>query len=209
MSGFLSLSLHAAAGLALLWAWDEGLSVRDQAGGDKGSVLVVELIPLEPNDGIAREDRAQQGDEPAAMPEERPPLAPAGTGNEEPMPRAAGPDSNAVQASAAAQGDAQDLADLPNADVVAYRRRLEAHLARYRIYPARAQDAGREGVVMLHFVMSKDGRVIQAWVSESSGESDIDREAVAAVMRAQPLPAFPQGWPGQLSVILPVTFRLG
>ncbi|MGI9360976.1 MAG: energy transducer TonB family protein, partial [Parasphingorhabdus sp.] len=95
------------------------------------------------------------------------------------------------------------------ADVLAYRQRLEAHLARYRIYPQSAREAGREGVVMLHFVMMKDGRVIQAWVGESSGVNDIDREAVAAVFRAQPLPALPQGWPTRLNVELPVTFKLG
>ncbi|MFA7587631.1 energy transducer TonB family protein [Sphingopyxis indica] len=209
MSGFLSLSLHAAAGFALLWAWDTGVPVRDLSGGDKGNVLIVELIPLERADGVAQRESAQDGDAREMLDEPRPLVASGEAGDAKPQPRAAGPESHAARASAEAQGDARDLADLPSADVLAYRRRLEAHLARYRIYPVAAQDAGREGVVMLHFVMSHEGRVLQAWVGESSGASDIDREAVAAVMRAQPLPAFPQGWPGQLSVILPVTFRLG
>jgi len=209
MGGFISLSLHAAAGLAMLWAWDQGVPARDVSGGDRGTVLVVELIPFERADGVAREDNRRDGDALKTLPEARPPLASGNAGEPEPLPRAAGPQSHAARASAEAEGDARDLADLPRADVLSYRRRLEAHLARYRIYPAAAQDAGREGVVMLHFIMAHDGKVIQAWVGESSGESDIDREAVAAVMRAQPLPAFPHGWPGQLSVILPVTFRLG
>lgn len=204
-----SLSMHTAIGAALLWAWDKGTPVRDVAGGDRGSVLIVELIPLDPADGRARDDNPQRGEMAEALSQPRPPEASGLTGDPDPLPRAAGPESDGMRASAEAQGEAHDLANLPNADVLAYRRRLEAHLARYRLYPAGARDAGREGVVMLHFTMSREGRVIQAWVGESSGATDIDREAVAAVMRAQPLPAFPEGWPGQLSVVLPVTFRLG
>lgn len=209
MGGLISLSLHAAAGFALLWAWDQGAPVRDVSSGDRSSVMVVELIPSEPADGAARGNSSQNGETADTLPETRPPQPSGPSGALEPLPRAAGSPSASAQASVEAEGDARDISDLPRADVLSYRRRLEAHLARYRIYPAAAQDAGREGVVMLHFIMSHDGKVIEAWVGESSGETDIDREAVAAVMRAQPLPTFPQGWPGRLSVILPVTFRLG
>ncbi|UBS33875.1 energy transducer TonB [Altererythrobacter sp. N1] len=209
IGGFLSLSLHAAAGFALLWAWNQGVPARDRSVGDEGTVLVVDLVPLDREDGPARDDHAEDGDAFDNRPEAPPPEAHGEADNVEPLPHPAGPESNAAHANAEAQDDASEMADLPSADVLAYRRRLESHLARYRIYPAAAQDAGREGVVLLHFIMSQDGKVLQAWVGESSGTSDIDREAVAAVMRAQPLPAFPQGWPGQLSVVLPVTFRLG
>lgn len=210
MGGFVSLSLHAAAGFALLWAWDQGGPAREHSVGGEGTVLIVDLVPLDRAGGPAREDHAENGDALETRPEAPPPPeASSQAGDVDPLSHAAGLESHAARASAEAQDDARELADLPNANVLAYQRRLEAHLARYRIYPASAQDSGHEGVVVLHFIMSQDGEVLQAWVGESSGASDIDREAVAAVLRAQPLPAFPQGWPGQLSIVLPVTFRFG
>lgn len=209
LSGFLSLSLHAAAGVALLWAWDEGAPMRDRSGGDGGSVLVVELIPLDRVQGLAGQDTAPGGESTEPLSEPQPPMNPGRVADVSPVQRAAGPLSGAAQATAETQGEPREVADVSGADLMAYRQRLEAHLARYRIYPQAAREAGREGVVMLHFVMTDDGKVLQAWVGESSGVSDIDREAVAAILRAQPLPAFPHGWPGRLTVALPVTFRLG
>lgn len=183
--------------------------MRDRSGGDGGTVLVVELIPLDRVQGPSGQDAAPGGE---SIEPHSEPLLPANSGRVadiSPIQRAAGPLSGATQATAEAQGEAREVADVSSADMMAYRQRLEAHLARYRIYPQAAREAGREGVVMLHFVMTDDGKVLQAWVGESSGASDIDREAVAAILRAQPLPAFPQGWPGRLTVALPVTFRLG
>ena len=209
LGGFLSLSLHLAAGFALLQAWDEGVPVRDRPGGDQGNVLVVELIPLERGSGPREIEAGADGRVKETTPESRPPVQAGDEGDAEPVERAAGPQSLASRSTAEIEGDARELADLPGAEALAYRQRLETHLAHYRIYPEGAREARREGVVMLHFVMTHDGRVIQAWIGESSGAADIDREAVAAVLRAQPLPSFPQGWPGRLNVSLPVTFRLG
>lgn len=209
LSGFLSLSLHVAAGVALFWAWDEGVPERDRSSGDSGTDLVVELVSTDRESGPDVRNPAHGGDASSQDIEPVPPMKPGEEGHAEPVERAAGLPSDDAPATAAVADEARELADLPNADVLAYRQRLEAHLARYRIYPQAARDAGREGVVMLHFVMTQDGRILEAWVGESSGVSDIDREAVAAVLRAQPLPSFPQGWPGRLSIMLPVNFRLG
>ncbi len=209
ISGALSLSLHLVAGFALLMAWNESRALRNHSSGNSGGVLVVELIPLDHESGagtpeIMPDDGAS---EPIAAP--HPPARPGSDRQAEPSRQAAKPASNANRPAVALQDQAREMAELPSTELLAYRQRLETHLARYRIYPQRAREAGREGVVMLHFVMTHDGMVLNAWVGESSGIADIDREAVAAVMRAQPLPAFPQGWPGQLNVSLPVTFRLG
>src|SRR3546814_4232928 len=78
-------------GAALLWAWDKGTPVRDVAGGDRGSVLIVELIPLDPADGRARDDRPQRGEMAEALSQPRPPEASGLTGDPDPLPRAAGP----------------------------------------------------------------------------------------------------------------------
>ena len=57
--------------------------------------------------------------------------------------------------------------------------------------------------------MNRDGSVASAWLETTSGVAEIDREAVAAIIRAQPLPPFPTGWPDQLDISLPVSFKLG
>jgi protein TonB len=209
LGGFLSFSLHVAAGFALLWTWSQGAPARDRSGSDSGTALAVDLVSLDSDGRLSESNAGANTHAIDSRPERAPPVRPSTDGRAEPAPPANGPQSAADSASPAAQGDARELADLPSAEAFAYRQRLEGHLARYRIYPSAARAAGREGVVMLHFVMTDDGKVLEAWVGESSGVSDIDREAVAAVLRAQPLPAFPQGWPGRLDIILPVKFRLG
>src|SRR3546814_15191578 len=85
--------------------------------------------------------------------------------------------------------------NLPAAEMLAYRARLQEHLARYRIYPPAARHAGQQGVVQIHFVMDRGGRVIDAWIESGSGFDEIDREALGSIMRAQPLPALPGTWP--------------
>lgn len=210
LGGFFSFSLHVAAGFALLWAWSQGSPVRDhRTGSDSRNALAVTLVSSD-SDGPAGESKlVRTTNSRAASPEHSPPVRPGRDSQVKPARSAGGLQTAAVGATPDVPGDARELADLPSADVLAYRQRLEGHLSRYRIYPGAARVSGREGVVMLHFVMTDDGTVLEAWVGESSGVSDLDREAVAAVLRAQPLPAFPRGWPGRLDIVLPVKFRLG
>lgn len=205
----LSGTLHLAAGLLLFATATDGVPERGRQRADSGVVLVVELVPLEQMSGeaSARPISPDEAQEP-------PSATPANTvaeGETEAMrqPRAAGQAASEPASAAETLGDAHDMATLPNAEVLSYRRRLEAHLARYRVYPPAARAAGHEGVVTLHFVMTAEGEVLNAWIETSSGFAQIDAEALSAIRRAQPLPAFPRGWPGKLDVSLPVTFTLG
>src|SRR4051812_16362378 len=50
-----------------------------------------------------------------------------------------------------------------------YLGRLLAQLNRYKQYPRAARQAHIEGVVMLHFVMAADGKVVSFEISKSSG----------------------------------------
>jgi periplasmic protein TonB len=200
-------SLHIAVGLALLSAAASGVPQPGKADAGSRKTIAVNIVPLDQPgslDSKAQAPDGHQGGEGEKQPlhrERRGGSAPAMP----PLTAATGTANGAAPAGAAAPSSA----DLPSAEALAYRTRLQSHLARYRIYPPAAQGAGQQGIVMLHFVVGRDGRVIDIWVEASSGTSLIDNEAVAAVMRAQPLPAFPGGWPDRLSVSLPVTFRLG
>lgn len=98
---------------------------------------------------------------------------------------------------------------LPSEEAQSWRDSVQTHLARYRLYPPDAAREGRGGQVSLHFTVKRDGTVAQAWIATSSGVADIDHETIAAILRAQPLPPFPAGWPDTLDITLPVAFHVG
>ncbi|MEA3390685.1 MAG: energy transducer TonB [Pseudomonadota bacterium] len=202
-------SLHIAVGLALLSAATSGVPLRGKADKASGKPIVVNLVPFDRSGEVERTVEAvgiglgsKETDRPA-QDQNQGGLAPAITTQ---VNGASDAQNGPVPTTAMA---ASATANLPNAEVLAYRTRLEAHLARYRAYPAAARRAGQQGVVVLRLHMNRSGQVIDAWVEESSGIAAIDDEAVAAATRAQPLPAFPAGWPERMSIAIPVIFRLG
>ncbi len=87
--------------------------------------------------------------------------------------------------------------------------RLLAQLNRFKQYPRTARQAHIEGVVMLHFVMDAQGKVISYEIAKSSGRPILDTEALALIQRAQPLPALPADFPTRtLDAIVPIEFSL-
>jgi periplasmic protein TonB len=81
----------------------------------------------------------------------------------------------------------------------AYRGQVIAHLTRFKRYPESARSRGAEGTPTVAFSLDGGGRVTGAGLSRSSGERDIDAEAVAMVRRAAPFPAPPPGAPRSFS----------
>ncbi|WP_454618890.1 energy transducer TonB [Bradyrhizobium cenepequi] len=94
----------------------------------------------------------------------------------------------------------------PSSVAVRFQQVLMQHIERFQRYPGAARRAHLEGTVKLAFVMDRDGKIVDAWVRSSSGQSVLDREAVEALRRAEPLPSIPSELPGRLSVLLPVSF---
>jgi periplasmic protein TonB len=85
--------------------------------------------------------------------------------------------------------------------------RLLAQLNRFKQYPRAARQAHIEGVVMLHFVMDAQGKVLSFAITKSSGRPVLDSEALALIQRAQPLPAIPAEYPTRtLDAIVPIEF---
>lgn len=213
IAGFLlSGVIHLAAGFALFYANTPGGLVRGPNGGDLGDTLVVELIPLDRTAGARGAhaiDQSGNGNAPRATAAPAiSSLKPRAVG----LPRerlAPGTATSDQSASTEEHGDDRQMSDLPSSEVAAYLQRLESHLARYRVFPAAARSAGSEGVVTVYFSVTREGSVLDAWVETSSGVSALDAEALAAILRAQPLPGLPQSWPGRINVSLPISFRLG
>ena len=87
--------------------------------------------------------------------------------------------------------------------------RLLAQLNRFKQYPRAAARAHIEGVVMLHFVMDADGKVLSFEIAKSSGRPVLDNEALALIQRAQPLPPLPADFPTRtLDAVVPIEFSL-
>jgi protein TonB len=83
---------------------------------------------------------------------------------------------------------------------------LMRQLQRFKRYPASAQSRKEEGVVLLSFSLDRSGHVLAHSIAHSSGYTDLDDEVMAMIMRAEPLPPFPESMP-QTRVDLTVPFR--
>jgi protein TonB len=81
--------------------------------------------------------------------------------------------------------------------------RLFSHLSHYK----RPQQ--KQGIVQLRFTMDRAGHVLAASIAQSSSVPELDAEALALVLRAQPLPAIPSDMPqDRLELIIPIEFTL-
>lgn len=85
--------------------------------------------------------------------------------------------------------------------------RLLAHLEQRKRYPAEARARRLQGVAHVRFTMDRSGRVLSVALERSSGHAALDREALALLQRAQPLPAPPPETPGErITLTVPIDF---
>lgn len=85
---------------------------------------------------------------------------------------------------------------------------LLARLEQFRRYPEDALRRRREGVTYLRFRMNREGQVVDASIFRRSGCEALDREALATLQRAQPLPRIPDNRPDIIEVRVPIEFLL-
>ena len=149
---------------------------------------------------------------PAAPPPPRveaaaPDPAPAPQAAPEPVPQiaaidpSAGPPSPPAAAPATGGGAPGATAD--------YAAQLQAWLERHKEYPRRARQRRQEGVALLYFAIDRSGRVLQVRLQQTTGHDLLDREVLAMVRRAEPLPPMPESMAQQqLELIIPVEFFL-
>jgi protein TonB len=100
-------------------------------------------------------------------------------------------------------------AAMRTARVVNWKRQIARHLQRSKRYPHEAQARRQHGSTKVHFVISRQGRVISSSVVASSGVAALDQEALELLQRAQPMPLPPAEVGGtEFAFSVPVVFEL-
>ncbi|WP_185266863.1 energy transducer TonB family protein [Halopseudomonas xiamenensis] len=83
---------------------------------------------------------------------------------------------------------------------------LHAHLERHKRSP---RETRRKGVSLVSIVIDRQGQVLSVNLKQGSGVNLFDREALATIRRADPLPPLPAEMRGEtLALTLPVQFNM-
>ena len=93
--------------------------------------------------------------------------------------------------------------------VPSWKSLLVSQLERSKRYPTEARARGEQGVAQLAFSVDRHGGVHDARIVRSSGSALLDRETLAMVERAQPLPPPPPELPGtQIAIVVPIRYNI-
>jgi protein TonB len=224
------------AGLtATLATWRD---VDDSVAAEPSGAIVIDLAPLAaapattPTDIAPGPEQVISEAQPVAKPGETPPdetpeLPPA------PNPDAAvalqtrpQPDVTPQQQAAAATTSApptineriapvavaptQGVPNDKNSEaVVTWRTQVLALVEKNKRYPETARSRREQGTAQVSFTLDRKGMVVSARVTQSSGSGALDEEALALLKRAQPFPAPPATFPGELVVVRqPIRFTV-
>jgi protein TonB len=88
-----------------------------------------------------------------------------------------------------------------------YAARVRLHLESFKVYPPQARRRHQTGVVQLTFAIDRQGRVLLAQVTKSSGVAALDQAALDMLAAAQPLPKPPSDVTDErISMTVPVEF---
>ena len=97
----------------------------------------------------------------------------------------------------------------PSAAIRRWESGLVAHIERFKRYPAEARARGDHGLARVAFTIDRDGWVRESRILETSGSPELDRECLAMLARAQPMPKPPrQVQTSELSFVVPVRFNI-
>ncbi|MCZ8186818.1 MAG: energy transducer TonB [Beijerinckiaceae bacterium] len=114
--------------------------------------------------------------------------------------------ANRQATSRAGTGGAGPVAGL--AVTAGYGARVRALIERQKSYPEAAQDRGQTGRTTIALVITRDGKLASVTVAKGSGHALLDAATLAAVRRAQPFPALPEGGPATISFQLSIGYDL-
>ena len=86
---------------------------------------------------------------------------------------------------------------------------VRAWLQEHKRYPRRARLRMMQGEALIDFVIDRSGRVVSYELQKSTGYDVLDREVVAMIRRASPMPAFPPDLAGnKIRLSIPVNYGM-
>ncbi|EPZ0268756.1 MULTISPECIES: energy transducer TonB family protein [Serratia] len=139
----------------------------------------------------------------------------------QPKPQEQAKETRNAAASSAAAPQAQTLSHQTAAPInsdansnaqakLSWESLVKGKLNRIKDYPLDARSRRRSGMPQVSFSVDAQGRVSNLMLQVRSGTASLDREAVAVVSRAQPLPPPPPEMlqQGAVKVTMPIDFNL-
>ena len=144
---------------------------------------------------------------PVATPKATPSTVTAAVNDDDRPPIQEAPPTPTTVAAPTSVLDAVDLAQLQSQ----YGKTAHHWLNRHKRYPRRAEYRGDEGTVLVKFIVNRHGEVLSYGLERSSGNTLLDKEALALIKRAQPLPVFPDELANvkdTITVIVTIPFKL-
>lgn len=92
---------------------------------------------------------------------------------------------------------------------LSWQQMLYLQLEKEKRYPRSARRMRRQGIPTITFTMNRSGKVLDVYLVNSSGTDSLDKEAVAMVYRAEPLPQPPASVAGvKLTLTVPISFAM-
>jgi protein TonB len=114
-----------------------------------------------------------------------------------------------VVASCASTPATQQMSAARNKDVRAYFDKVADHVDRFRRDSLASALRYGEGKVVVMVRVTRDGRVLEVEVRQSSGRAPIDEAEVNALWRASPLPPPPPEFVGDpVTLIMPINYKI-
>jgi protein TonB len=93
--------------------------------------------------------------------------------------------------------------------VVRWQSLLAAHIEHFKRYPIEARSRGDQGTARVAFTIDHEGRLLSSRIVQSSGSATLDKETLAMLARAQPMPRPPdQVSDAELTFVVPVRFNI-
>jgi protein TonB len=226
----LALFLHAGGALALLAHWNETSNLVANA-----PVIMVELAPVAVAPQTQPTELPPGPQQTEAEPEPEPkkliekveippnqqaePLLSVTPPKPDEKPKEKKPKqthaSLTTAPSTAEQQAERAAAPAPGASsqnpyaVPSWKSLLVSQLERSKRYPTEARARGEQGVAQLAFSVDRHGGVHDVRIVRSSGSELLDRETLAMVERAQPLPPPPPELPGaKIAIVVPIRYNI-
>ena len=197
-----ALGIHAA-GAAVLLGWGED---RDLVANAPLIMIELAALPVAPDITPTEIPPGPQQTQTQPEPEQQKPVEKKLRQKHASVASAPSTAENKAERAAAPMPGASSR----NPDAVPnWKSQLVARLERYKRYPSQAQSRDEQGVAQLAFSVDRSGGVHNARIVRSSGSSLLDRETLALVERAAPLPPPPPEISGaQIAIVVPIRYNM-